>query len=393
MRGIEGQRFALGSTRGKRIATTIVALATGLAITAVVVSAAGPRARAGSGTTFWSSVSNRLPAAHDGAKADVRPVALDAFRLDRNALTALLEAAPTTAAKQPAKPRGVVVSLPDPTGAFQRFSLAKSNIMAPGLALKHPGIATFSGVGIDDPSATIHADLSSLGFHASVRTPKGAWYIDPYYHLDQSVYATYFGHDVPNRGTTAFVERDAGSAELYVDQGYYHGADTVTLNGTGFPEGAAGTITISDPEEVFASRTLTAQANNAGAFETTFVADPDGNLETHILEASDGDATTSASYQVVRDDDPTSDPPTGDVLRTYRLALITDPGYAAFSGGPANVTAAKVALINRVSQVYEDDLSIKLQLVTNDDLLNLDSWGQAIGPNGPCGAAACFTQS
>ena len=29
------------------------------------------------------------------------------------------------------------------------------------------------------------------------------------------------------------------------------------------------------------------------------------------------------------------DPPTGDVLRTYRLALITDPSYADYSGGPA----------------------------------------------------------
>ena len=71
------------------------------------------------------------------------------------------------------------------------------------------------------------------------------------------------------------------------------------------------------------------------------------------------------------------------MLRTYRTALITDPGYAAYHGGPANVTAAKVALINRVSQVYEDDLSIKLQLIANNDLLNFDTWAQAIGPNGP----------
>ena len=75
--------------------------------------------------------------------------------------------------------------------------------------------------------------------------------------------------------------------------------------------------------------------------------------------------------QVVRDDDPTTDPPTGDVLRTYRLALITDPGYATFFGGSANVTAAKVTLMNRVDQLYEDDLSIRMVLVANNDLLNL----------------------
>ena len=85
-------------------------------------------------------------------------------------------------------------------------------------------------------------------------------------------------------------------------------------------------------------------------------------------------------------------PPTGESC-DYRLALITDPGYADYFGGSANVTAAKVTLINRVDQLYEEDMSIRLVLVANNDLLNLDTWALATAPNGPCGAAACFTQS
>ena len=36
------------------------------------------------------------------------------------------------------------------------------------------------------------------------------------------------------------------------------------------------------------------------------------------------------------------------------------------------MTAAKVALVNRLTQIYEDDLTIRLQLIANNDLLNLN---------------------
>lgn len=81
--------------------------------------------------------------------------------------------------------------------------------------------------------------------------------------------------------------------------------------------------------------------------------------------------------------------PVGSVLRTYRLALVSDPSYAQFFG-TENVTAAKVALINRVDQIYEDDLSIRLVLVDGTDKLNLDTAAKATGANGPCGPEACF---
>jgi hypothetical protein len=119
--------------------------------------------------------------------------------------------------------------------------------MSPGLAAKHPEITTYSGTGIDDPRATIHADLSPLGFHASVRSSGGAWYIDPYYHLDQSLYASYYGRDL-RAPSSVFVERGADAAELSVDRGYYHADDTVAVHGSGFAENADVTITISDPE-------------------------------------------------------------------------------------------------------------------------------------------------
>lgn len=79
------------------------------------------------------------------------------------------------------------------------------------------------------------------------------------------------------------------------------------------------------------------------------------------------------------------------VQRVYRLALTSDPSYAAYFGTD-NVLAEKVTLINRVNQIYNDDLAITLRLVNGTDKLNLDTTAKALGPDGPCGAHPCFDQ-
>lgn len=349
-------------------------------------------AAAGQGHDLWQNAGRAPQSARAGAKQAIKPTNFHAYTLNRGGMTALLKKAPNERS-QAVRKNELVVSLPNPCGGFERFSVEESPVMEPGLAARHPDIKTYRGRGIDDPAATIRFDLTPLGFHASVRSTYGVWYIDPYYHLDDSVYASYFGRDLERDPEFTYVEREADGAEIFFDQGYYHAADMVTLQGSGFAPLAAITITITDPAQVVPDRTFAITSDEIGFVQATFVADPDGLLDVRIVEATDGEVIARASYQVVRDDDPTVDPPTGDVLRTYRLALITDPGYAAFFGGSANVTPAKVTLINRVTQLYEDDLSIKLVLIDNNDLLNFDTWAQAIGPNGPCGTAACFTQS
>jgi Metallo-peptidase family M12B Reprolysin-like/Putative Ig domain len=251
----------------------------------------------------WEPVPGTPPATHAGAPAVVQPERFRAFTLDRPELEARLAAAPL----QRAQSAPQVLSLPAPGGGFERFAVEESPIMEPELARRHPDITTYGGRGIDDPAATIRADVGPLGFHASVRSPQGAWYIDPYYHLDQSLYVSYFGRDLEESPHGTFVERE--------------------------PLGE------TDPLELGA------------AIEQPTV-----------------------------------------TLRTYRLALLTDPTYATFFGGPANVTAAKVVLMNRVNQIYEDETAIRLVLIGDNDLLNLDTAAQMTGVNGPCGAAACYTQ-
>ncbi|MDA0162151.1 M12 family metallo-peptidase [Solirubrobacter ginsenosidimutans] len=288
---------------GKRLSA---ALCLGLAAAAAAPGVAGAQAR----SDVWDAVSGHLPATKGGSAADIRASSYRAFTLDESGLEAGLRAAPKTGLHSAAPSGSVTLTLPSPSGGFQRFEVYEAPIMEPALAAAHPDIKTYAGRGIDDPTATIRADRSdALGFHASVRSEGGSWYVDPYYHLDDSVYVSYFG-------------RDLSSKEPFVERG---------------PDG--------DPDP----------------FDLGF-----------------GKTKSAAAGPSV-------------LLRTYRLALVTDPTYSTYFGGPANVTAAKVTLMNRVDQIYEDETAIRLVLIADTDKTNLNTAALATDPNGPCGAAACYT--
>ena len=237
------------------------------------------------------------------AGAQVDADSLKAYTLDRSALQSTLAGAQKGSR---AAAGTTVLSVPAPDGTLQRFAVHETSIMEPGLAAKHPEIKTYAGQGLDDPTASIVADTSPLGFHASVRARQGAFYVDPYYKGESSVHASYYTRDANNDEARSFVESDA------VD------------------ESKAAAVTAA--------------------------------------------AELGPEVQ----------------LRTYRLALITDPSYATYFGA-ANVTAAKVTLMNRVNQIYNTESAIKLVLIADTDLLNLNTVALATGANGPCGSAPCFT--
>jgi hypothetical protein len=242
----------------------------------------------------WTKVQNPLAANRSARQADIRTTRFAGFTLDRSAMADDLTQVSRAAVR--------TVILPTPAGDFQRFELNESPVMEEGLAAAHPEIKTYAGTGIDDTTATVRADLTPLGFHASVRSKLGSWFVDPYFHADQSLYASYYGHDLESPGPL---------------------------------------------------------------------------VENEEIE------------ELLQELQPAADEPTVK-LRTYRLALVTDPSYATFFGA-ANVTAAKVTLINRVTQVYEDETAIRLVLINDTEKTNLNTSALASEPNGPCGAAPCYT--
>ena len=89
-----------------------------------------------------------------------------------------------------------VVSIPMPYGGFQKFKIVESAMMEPGLAAQVPDIKTYGGQGIDDPTATIKIDVTSLGFHAMILSSVGgAVFIDPYYPGLNTGYIVYYKKD------------------------------------------------------------------------------------------------------------------------------------------------------------------------------------------------------
>ena len=268
----------------------------------------------------WQKIDGApAPESPAGEEAAIAAKRLAAYKLDRDDLASLLEQAPLEPAPAArlrtfARQQSLVVSLPAPDGSFERFELFESPVMEAGLAAAHPEISTYAGKGLDDPTATIRADLTPLGFHASIRSAEGSWYIDPFYERDQSVYASYFASDLENRNGD-FVEREDVETAAHA-------------------------------------------------------------LEHDIHEAHDDELVAGPLV----------------TLRTYRLAFVTDPSYANYFGAE-NVTAAKVTLINRVNQIYEDETAIRLILVDDTEKTNLNTPELATGANGPCGAAPCYTEA
>ena len=72
--------------------------------------------------------------------------------------------------------------------------------MEPLLAARFPGIKTFTGQGIDDPTATIKIDLTESGFHAMILSDiTGSIFIDPYSQLETKHYNVYYKKDFKNK--------------------------------------------------------------------------------------------------------------------------------------------------------------------------------------------------
>jgi Metallo-peptidase family M12B Reprolysin-like len=167
-----------------------------LAITVGVGASMTPAARAAepqvirlSDDGLWT-VLRELPPDVSGGRAYIRANKFAAVHLDLTGMRLALAAAPMEFTPE-AWEEPLVLELPTPDGTFQKFKIVESPIMEPGLGVLYPDFKTYSGQGIDDPTAKVRFDLTTYGFRAQTRSADGALYIDPVTWYDTTYYSVY----------------------------------------------------------------------------------------------------------------------------------------------------------------------------------------------------------
>jgi hypothetical protein len=139
------------------------------------------------------------------------------FRLNQTALSELLAQLPLefTAA---ARAKTVIMEVPMPDGKLAPFRVEESRVLAPSVAAELPGVKTFSGQGIDDPSATARFDWTPLkGFHGYVLSQAGTVYVDPYQENDRENYFVYYKHEYGTTGRSFHCDLDRNPSLIRAD--------------------------------------------------------------------------------------------------------------------------------------------------------------------------------
>ncbi len=144
-------------------------------------------------TNLWKPIDETsLPAANRRASDSSKYLV---YRLNKSALKNVLAQSPlefSDAARQ----KEVILEIPTPDGGTARFRLEESPVFASQVAAQFPTWKTFSGQGIDDPTATARFDLNANGFHGYVVGMRGTFLIDPYSLTDRNNYIVYYKGDL-----------------------------------------------------------------------------------------------------------------------------------------------------------------------------------------------------
>ncbi len=143
---------------------------------------------------FWTDVEESRVLLPAGSEVMVNAHKYRTLALDYESFKSALRLAPleyTAAAANPAH-----ISLPMPDGSMHQFKVVESPVMAPELAARFPGIKSFQAYSLDNPLVSARFDFSVNGLIASILSPEGRIFIEPYASKQTSFYFCYNSRDL-----------------------------------------------------------------------------------------------------------------------------------------------------------------------------------------------------
>jgi subtilisin-like proprotein convertase family protein len=127
--------------------------------------------------TIWDKADGKnIPQSALLNRASV-PSQYQLFQLDLPGLKTQLAAAPMRSSKLSS---AVIVQFPDGNGVLKNFKIYEAPVMQAGLSAKYPGMKSYVGQGVDNPSEVIRLSITRYGLHTMLTTDEGTAYTDPY---------------------------------------------------------------------------------------------------------------------------------------------------------------------------------------------------------------------
>ncbi len=156
---------------------------------------------------FWKDISKENAALH--GKAAIQTTSSRLMEVDLNSFSMMLLTAPAEGTQG----TPLLVEIPMPDGGISHFKIVETPVIPSELKQKYPGINTWAGQGVENPSATIHLDITRWGFHAMILSPDGDVYIDPLNQQTKSIYQIYFKSAAVSKASRSFCGFNSADSE------------------------------------------------------------------------------------------------------------------------------------------------------------------------------------
>ncbi len=144
----------------------------------------------------WVTIDESEINLRENSKRQISPKKYKTFQLDWEQLQNIIREAPLRFIAATNESTKTILELPMPDGSLQKFTIKYAPVMHPNLAERYPMIRSFSGQGIDDPSAYLRFDVTPKGFHAMILSSRTSdVFIDPLVIENTKYYQSYYKED------------------------------------------------------------------------------------------------------------------------------------------------------------------------------------------------------